>query len=103
MKDKRQQKLARHFDILCNGKKVKILNFKLKETDGKLVLELITKLSNILLSQKNIYFEIYNKNQSIQLYCTWISEFHQTNLKRYYYKVCNTEDLRISDTSILIS
>ena len=94
MKEKIQQKLTKHFTILCNGNKVKILNYKLKqEQDGKLVLELITKIPNILLSQKNIRLEISDKKQPMQLYCTWLCELSEPNVKRYYYEVHNMKEL----------
>ena len=52
MRDKRLQKLERHFAVLCNGAKVNILNYHLKrEADGSLVLELITKIRSPVLSQ----------------------------------------------------
>ena len=92
MKDKRIQKFKDHFTILCNGKRVKILNYKLEaELDNKLILVVITKIPNRLLSEKTIYFDIDDEKQPIHCFCKWFCEYIQPGLRKYYYYIQNTD------------
>ena len=87
LRDKRLQKLERHFAIQCNGTKVNILNYHLSsKTDGSLVLELITKIRNPVLSQRAVDFEM-SDGGALHFFGKWIGEFHQPNVTRYYYLV----------------
>jgi hypothetical protein len=87
LRDKRLQKLERHFAVLCNGAKVNILNYHLKrEADGSLVLELITKIRSPVLSQGVVEFEM-NDSGALHFSGKWMGEFHQPNVTRYYYLV----------------
>lgn len=58
-----------------------------EEPNGKMSFEVITKIPNKLLSQKNIDFELCSEKQSLYVSCKWNSELHQSNLRRYYYDV----------------
>ena len=87
LRDKRLQKLERHFAIQCNGTKVNILHYHLSsKTDGSLVLELITKIKSPALSQRAAVFEM-NGGEALRFSGTWVGEFHQPNISRYYYRV----------------
>lgn len=41
---KKEKKFLKHFDILINGKKVKILNYKIKDYKSVYVIEFISQL-----------------------------------------------------------
>ena len=86
MKDKRLQKQTRHFAIRCDGAKVNLLNWRLNRgADGGLVLELVTKIRGPALTRGTAEFELDGGNT--RLLGTWVGEFHQPGVSRYYYRV----------------
>ncbi len=89
---KKQNKIDKHFDILANGKKVKIMNYKITECrDGYSGLkgqnmEIITKISNKVLESKPIECIICKDNKELTFIGCWYSTFSRAGLFKYHYK-----------------
>lgn len=93
MKDKRKLKHEQHYDILCNGKKAKILNYIIKETeDGGRTLELVTKIPNEILSAPQVLLQIPDGEGEVQFPCLWTGQFHRSSLRRYLYRIQEEQD-----------
>jgi hypothetical protein len=89
----RQKKLDKHYSIIVNGNKVKILNYKFNEyidkvTNDKIsTIQLITKISNDVFYSKKIECTICKGNEDIQLTGTFSSALQAVSLFRYTYKI----------------
>ncbi|MEG0452410.1 MAG: hypothetical protein RR428_00705 [Coprobacillus sp.] len=88
MKDKRAQKLAQHYNILCNDEKVKILKYRIGSKFGhEHTLEIITKIPNPILSNHETVFEIVDGESIVSFSCVWVGELHQRGLRKYFYRI----------------
>lgn len=87
------RKLEKHFNILVNGGKVKILKYKIiSHMDAKLkqeykTVELITKVSDDKLNSKRAEIIIQSDDRTIKLTGTFYGIQSQPGLKRYFYKI----------------
>lgn len=71
----KNRKLSRHYDILINGKKVKILNYRFKNdrdsnTNGR-VIELISQLKFDKADIGDVVIEIDTPNEKMTISGTW--------------------------------
>jgi hypothetical protein len=89
---KKQNKIDKHFDIVANGKKVKIMNYKITEHRDEYTglmgqnIELITKIQNKILESKPIACIICKDNEELSFTGFWYKTFSQAGLFKYHYR-----------------
>jgi hypothetical protein len=71
----KDKKLSKHYDILINGKKVKILNYRIKNykdssVSGR-VIELISQLKFDKAGSSDVIIEIDAPNEKLTVAGTW--------------------------------
>ena len=74
---RKDKKLSKHFDILINDIKIKIVNFLIKDKnylnrEGK-VIRLISKYNININDRKNVRIKINHNNKSIDIVGDWCS------------------------------
>jgi len=71
----KNRKLSKHYDILINGKKVKILNYRIKVYKDSVVngriIELISKLKFDKTDSGNVVIEIDKPNEKLTISGIW--------------------------------
>jgi hypothetical protein len=85
----RHRKMDKHFTIKVNNQSVKILKFKTNsyynDFDGEVnFIEIITKIPNKVLDQREVVIEIDGEEIII---ATWYLHFSKPGLHRYSYKI----------------
>lgn len=96
----KQKKIDKHFDIVANGKKAKIINYKLSDHIDEYTgeksqnIEIITKISNKVFESKSIESVICKDNKELTFNGNWFSTFSHAGLSKYHYKV---ESLTLKD------
>lgn len=89
----KHRKLDKHFDITVNGKRVKILNYKISSYEDAIdkreyqTIELITKISNKNLNYKRVNIIIERENNIIEIAGIFRVSFSQPGLSRYQFRV----------------
>lgn len=89
----KQRKLDKHFNIVVNGKTVRILNYKINDVTNHLTnepgqtIELITKITNGFSDHDKIECVISKENEEVRFTGTWYTTASQHGLKRYCYRV----------------
>ncbi|WP_256762451.1 hypothetical protein [Cohnella sp. WQ 127256] len=92
-KENQHRKLEKHFYVIINNKKVKILNFKIEDRVDDLtgevvrVMTIITKIQNEILKEKEIQIQISTNETDINFKGKYKGEFSQPGLKRYLYVI----------------
>lgn len=100
---KKQNKIDKHFDIIANGKKVKIINYKITEGRDEYSglmgqnMEIITKISNKVLESKPIECIICKDNKELNFIGSWYSTRSQAGLFKYHYSV---DEIVIKDNTV---
>ena len=77
IRKKKDKKLSKHFEILLNNQKFKIVNFIFKEKEtakrkGKTI-QLISKIDIQIEQRKNVTIEIIHNDKSYQIDGDWAS------------------------------
>lgn len=88
MKDKRVNKIQNHFTVSIVGKKVKILNYKVKNSE----LILKTKIRGQSIPEdkdKVITICISENNQDIEYQCKWLRSWHTSKLDKHIFEIFN--------------
>ena len=89
----KQKKIDKHFDIAVNGKKAKIMNYKVSDYTDDYTgekgqnMELITKISNKILEGKPVDCIICKDNIEMKFVGNWYTTFSQAGLFKYRYRV----------------
>ena len=96
----KQKKIDKHFDISVNGKKAKIINYKISEYvdnytgEKKQDFEIITKISNKALEDKPVECSFSKDGKEITLTGDWYATRSHAGLYKYHYHLTDlkTED-----------
>lgn len=97
---KKNKKVSKHFEILMNGRKTKILNFLIKDykhldRTGKII-QLISKF-NITLSQRNnVKLEISKDGEMIEIVGDWCVEWYGVG---QHYIVYWINEMKVKQTT----
>lgn len=89
--------MKKHFTIIVNDQKVKILKFKKDSVQDRftseeiITIELITKMDSPVFGQRKVKIEIEDEPTIIG---TFLSHFSQPGLHRYKYRIVSESDVR---------
>ena len=72
---KKDKKIAKHFTILLNGEKYRIVSYQIKNENindraGKLI-QLISKFDIMIVERKNVKLEIQNSDKNLEILGDW--------------------------------
>ncbi len=86
---KKGKKVSKHFEILINGRKIKIANFQIKdyknsERSGKII-KLISKFKILDSQRKNVKLEIKNEGKFIELVGDFYCSVTDAGIYTVYY------------------